>query len=73
MGQQLQARQFQIWRSGHGERAWLSKLIDTMDEVSRPEFRGLPCDPSILVALRAQLARPASAYAHCGSNFSRLN
>jgi hypothetical protein len=52
---------------------WLSMLIDTMEKVSRPEFRSLPCDPSVLVALRAQLARPASAYAHCGSNFSLRN
>jgi hypothetical protein len=66
-------QQLQSWRSGDGERLWLSMLIDTMEQVSRPEFRGLPCDPSILVALRAQLARPASAYAHCGSNFSLRN
>jgi hypothetical protein len=73
MGQQLQTSRLRLWRSGHGESAWLSKLIDTMEEVSRPELRGLACDPSILVGLRAQLARPASAYAHCGSNFSLLN
>jgi hypothetical protein len=48
-------------------------LIDTMEEVSRPECRSLPCDPSILVALRAQLARPASCYGHCGSDFSLRN
>jgi hypothetical protein len=68
MGQRLQP-----WRSGDGEKLWLSMLIDTMEKVSRPEFRSLPCDPSVLVALRAQLARPASAYAHCGSNFSLRN
>jgi hypothetical protein len=68
MGQQLQP-----WRSGDGEKLWLSMLIDTMEKVARPEFRSLPCDPSVLVALRAQLARPASAYAHCGSNFSLRN
>jgi hypothetical protein len=66
-------QQLQSWRSGDGERLWLSMLIDTMEKVSRPEFRSLPCDPSVLVALRAQLARPASAYAHCGSNFSLRN
>lgn len=73
MRQQLQASQFQIWRSGRGERVWLSKLIDTMEEVSRPEFRKLACDPSILVALRAQLARPASCHVHSRSSFSLLN
>jgi hypothetical protein len=66
-------QQLQSWRSGDGERLWLSMLIDTMEKVARPEFRSLPCDPSVLVALRAQLARPASAYAHCGSNFSLRN
>jgi hypothetical protein len=66
-------QQLQSWRSGDGERLWLSMLIDTMEQVARREFRSLPCDPSVLVALRAQLARPASAYAHCGSNFSLRN
>ena len=48
MGQQLQT-----WRSVGGQRAWLSMLIDTMEEISRPEMRA--------VALHAQLARPAQA------------
>jgi hypothetical protein len=73
MGQQFQTSQVRMWRSGRSERAWLSTLITTMEKVSRPECRSLPCDPSVLVALRAQLARPASAYAHCGSNFSLRN
>ena len=34
-------------------------LVDTMENVSRPEIRKIPCDPQILLALRAQLARPA--------------
>jgi hypothetical protein len=36
-------------------------LIDTMEEISRPELRAVPCDGRVLAALRAQLARPASA------------
>ena len=68
MGQQLQA-----WRSGNGERIWLSMLVDTMESVSRPESRSLPCEPSILVALRAQLARPASPYPYFASDFSLRN
>jgi len=68
MGQQLQS-----WRSGEGEKLWLSMLIDAMEEVSRPEFRSLPCEPSVLVALGAQLARPASPHAHCVSQFSLRN
>jgi hypothetical protein len=68
MGQQLQP-----WRSEQGERLWLSLLIDTMERVARPEVRAMPCDPSILAALRAQLARPPSAYPHGGSPFSLRN
>jgi hypothetical protein len=66
MGQQIQS-----WRSGDGQRLWLSMLVDTMEEVSRPDVRALPCNPSVLVALRAQLARPASPYG--GSRFSSRN
>jgi hypothetical protein len=68
MGQQLQS-----WRSGDGEKLWLSMLIDAMEGVSRPEFRKLPCEPSILAALRAQLARPASPCAYRVSQFSLRN
>ena len=59
MGQQVSG-----WRSGDGERRWLSMLIDTMEEVSRPEFRATPCDPLVFSALRLHLARPASPYPH---------
>jgi hypothetical protein len=72
MGQQLQAR-FQAWRSGDGQDLWLSMLIDTMAEVSRPEIRALRCDISLLAAVKAQLARPASPRAYCGSDFSLRN
>jgi hypothetical protein len=65
MGQQLQP-----WRSGDGERLWLSMLIDTMEEVSRPEIRAVPCDRSVLAAVSAQLARPASPYSYYRSYFS---
>jgi len=68
MGQQLQP-----WRSGEGEKLWLSMLIDAMEEVSRPEFRAVPCDRAVLAAVRAQLARPASPYPYCGSQFSLRN
>jgi hypothetical protein len=57
MGQALQT-----WRSGSEQRAWLSLLINTFEEVSRPETRAVPCDSQVLSALRAQLARPASAF-----------
>jgi hypothetical protein len=68
MGQQLQR-----WRSKDGEKLWLSMLIDTMEEISRPEFRAVPCDPSVLAAVRSQLARPASPCPYCGSHFSLRN
>jgi hypothetical protein len=54
MGQRLQP-----WRSGRGERQWLSMLIDTMEKIARPEVRALPNDRLLLAAVRAQLARPA--------------
>lgn len=57
MGQQLRK-----WRWVSGQRLWLSMLIDTMEEISRPELRAVPCDGRTLAALRAQLARPASAH-----------
>ena len=68
MGQQLQP-----WRSGNGERLWLSMLIDAMEKVSRPESARVPCDPSVLAAVRAQLARPASPYRLRRSDFSLRN
>jgi hypothetical protein len=68
MGQQLQ-----IWRPESGDRLWLSMLIDAMEEVSRPESRAVPCDPLVLAAVRAQLARPASSLAYCASVFSLRN
>jgi hypothetical protein len=65
--------QVQTWRSGGGDRQWLSMLVDTMEEVSRPERRAAPCDRQVLAAVEAQLARPASPYPYCGSAFSLLN
>ena len=64
MGQQLQR-----WRSG-GEKLWLSMLIDTMEQVSRSESRGQPCDRSVVAAVFAQLSGPAASYARQGSGFS---
>jgi hypothetical protein len=48
-------------------------LVDAMEEFSRPELRGLPCHPSLLVAVRAQLARPVSSGAQGASRFSLRN
>jgi hypothetical protein len=68
MGQQIQG-----WRSVSGQRLWLSMLIDTMEEISRPEMRALPCDDQVLAALRAQLARPASVRTPYASAYSLRN
>jgi hypothetical protein len=48
-------------------------LVDTMEKLSRPEFRSVPCDRSVLAAVRAQLARPASPYQYGVSHFSLRN
>jgi hypothetical protein len=68
MGQQLRT-----WRSGSSQRLWLSMLIDTMEEISRPELRAVPCDVGVLAALRAQLARPASAHMAYATSYSLRN
>jgi hypothetical protein len=68
MGQQLQS-----WRTGSGQTLWLSTLVDTMEKFSRPEWRAIPCDRLELAAMRAQLARPATAYHAYGSRFSLRN
>src|SRR5207302_2188592 len=69
---QMMAQRLQPWRSGRTERQWLSKLIDTMERIARPEVRALPNDQRLLAAVRAQLARPAS-YAYDASAFSLRN
>ena len=66
MGQPLQA-----WKTGDDERLWLSMLIDTMEQVSRPELRAKPLTARVLAGLRAQLALPASA--RFASSFSLRN
>ena len=68
MGQQIPG-----WRSASGQRVWLSMLIDTMEEISRPELRHVPCDDQLLAAVRAQLARPALAYTPYASAYSLRN
>jgi hypothetical protein len=48
-------------------------LVDAMEEAARPEIRTIPCDLEILAAVSAQLARPASSYAHSVSHYSLRN
>jgi len=68
MGQQLQS-----WQAGDGQKSWLSMLVEAMEEITRPEFRALPVDRSVLAAVSAQLARPASPYSYCASQYSLRN
>jgi len=66
-------RQIQGWRSASSQRLWLSMLVETMEEISRPERRAAPCDEQTLAAFRAQLARPASARTPYASPYSLRN
>ena len=68
MGQQLRE-----WRSASSQRLWLSLLIDTAEEISRPERRPEPCDRQAITALRAQLARPAQLPIPYASPYSLRN
>jgi hypothetical protein len=48
-------------------------LIDTIEAISRPELRAIPCDEQLLATVRAQLARPASARTPYASAYSLRN
>jgi hypothetical protein len=51
----------QEWRSRSGsDSVWLAMLIQSFERVSRSDVRAMPCDTSLLIAVREQLARPAS-------------
>jgi hypothetical protein len=66
-------QRLQSWRTGSGQALWLSMLVDTMEKLSRPEWRAVPCDDLVLAAVRAQLARPAATYLTYASRFSLRN
>jgi hypothetical protein len=61
------------WRTIEGQTVWLSRLIEAMDEVSRPEWRTRPLDPAELRAMRARLSQPATLHPAYGSRFSLRN
>ena len=73
MSHQVQAYRVQAWRSGDGEKLWLSTLIDTMEKIARQELRAVPCDRLVLAKVSAQLARPVSPYPPGASHFSLRN
>ena len=68
MGQKIQE-----WRSAKRQRSWLSRLIGTMEAISRPELRAVPCDDRLLATVRAQLARPALAHTPYNSPYRLRN
>ena len=70
---QAMIQQTQQWRSGTGEMAWLSALVETMERVSESELRATPCARTLLAAVEAHLARPAVPHGLYGSNFSLRN
>jgi|HubBroStandDraft_4_1064222.scaffolds.fasta_scaffold373425_1 hypothetical protein len=69
----IQSRRIESWRTGKGQTAWLSRLIEAMEKFSRPEWRARPVDQLELAAVRARLARPAIAYPAYASRFSLRN
>jgi hypothetical protein len=71
MSQQFQFSTRSPWRGGHGERLWLSTLVDAMEGVAESARRAEPCDPHVLKGLRAQLALPAQP--RFASSFSLRN
>jgi hypothetical protein len=50
------AQRVQQWRSAQGERAWLSMLVATMDNVSSPSSRAAPVDRAVLRMAEEHLA-----------------
>ena len=68
MGQRLDTRQHES-----SDRRWLARLVDAMEQASRPEVRAVPCEAAILQALRAQLARPVRISTYARTPFSLSN
>jgi predicted deacetylase len=66
-------RQFRTWRTGEGERLWLSMLVGAMEQASLQDRGEFACERSELARLRLQLACPASPRAFGGSAFSLRN
>jgi hypothetical protein len=71
MSQQFQFSPRASWRGGHGERLWLSALVEAMDRIGQPARRAEPCDALALRGLQAQLALPVQS--RFGSPLSSRN
>jgi hypothetical protein len=63
----------QRWRCHVHDRLWLSMLVDSFEQVSSSDLRGVPCAEAVLLALQAQLARPTLPQGGRGPDFRRLN
>jgi hypothetical protein len=63
----------QQWRSGAAETTWLTMLIETFENLSDPNRRAVPCDPDVVLAAKAHLARPSWSRNAYGSRFSLRN
>jgi hypothetical protein len=61
------------WRSGDGETVWLSMLVKTLEKLSDPKERAVPCDGGDLIAAKAHLAHPSCFNGFYGSHFSLRN
>jgi len=61
------------WRSGRGDRLWLSLLIDAMEDAARPEVRSQAVEAAILAGLRAQLAQPVTRCPYAISPYNLRN
>jgi hypothetical protein len=66
-------QQLPSWRSQRSQTLWLSRLIEAMEQLSRPERRARPVGSLELVAARARLAQPAVAHPAYRSYFSLRN
>ena len=72
-GESAMSRRVLSWRTGNGQTAWLSRLIEAMERLSSPEWRARPVGQLELAQVRARLARPAMAYPAYASRFSLRN
>jgi len=68
MGQRLNK-----WHGRGNDRHWLSLLIEAMEEAVRPEVCSQPVEAEILMALRAQLARPVTRLPYAVTPYSLRN
>jgi hypothetical protein len=62
----------QRWNN-NGEAAWLSMLVETLEQLSDPDERAVPCDSGDVSAAKAHLAHPAYFDSLYGSHFSLRN